>query len=153
MKKFKFNLTALLKIRKRYEDRVQQELADQQRRVEEEKLTLHRMMESRDRTDEKIRTITKEEIDVALEKAYNDYLQALQKRIHESKEQLSLLKEELDRRRQILIKAQQDVAVLEKLKDNRFEIYKNELSKEEQAFLDEVALSQRRVQNNLRRTP
>lgn len=141
MKKFKFNLAALLRIRKRLEERMRQEFSDQKRRVDTQQNRLNQLVRDRENADRQLRLNKVEQVSMALMRSMDEYLQHVQKSVHQAEAELELLKDELKKRREAMIKAQQDVTVLEKIKETRLQDYQKELSKQEQAFLDEMAIS------------
>ncbi len=141
MKKFKFNLAALLKIRKRHEERIIQEFSDQQRRVLEQEALQQQLVVARSKKHQEYKLLKTGAMDMAKDKAYDQYLIRLQQDIQKTETHLGLLRQELEALRQRLVRARKEVAVLEKIKEHRWEEHRQALSKEEQRLLDEVAIN------------
>ncbi len=141
MKKFKFNLAVLLKIRKRYEERIIQEFSDQQRRVMQQEAIKEQLLLVRSKKSREYKMFKTGTMDMVKDKAYDQYLTRLQKDISQAEQHLGMLKQELETLRQRLVRARKEVSALEKLKEQRWDQHQQALSKEEQRLLDEVAIN------------
>jgi len=139
MQQFRFGLQTLLRIRQRMEARAKNEFSDQMRRVNKQEEYLTGLLEEQKHLEEKAKQAARVQVDVAVEKSCADYSQTLWQRIEQAGIKLEQLKTELERRREALIQAQQEVKILEKLRERRYAEYIKEVRRREQYFLDEVA--------------
>ncbi|MCD4813472.1 flagellar export protein FliJ [bacterium] len=141
MQPFQFGLATLLRIRCKMEERAKNEFNDQQRRVLEQTKLLEQLMEDRKTAEVKAKAAGRETVDLALEKNCAEYIQTLRYRIEAAQLRLNQLSEALEQLRDNYIQAQQAVKILEKLKEHRYSDYLKEARRQEQNFLDEVAIS------------
>lgn len=140
MRKFRFTLQTLLRIRRRLEKRCQQEYADQKFRVETHQDHLARSRSELLEREIQARLPAPGAVDLAIKRAFTDYQTRLREQIAKDQAKLVFLEEELKKRQQALARAARAVKVLEKLKFRRYQEHRLEGNRLEQNRLDEVAV-------------
>jgi len=138
MKRFKFRLQKLLEVRRLKEDALRQELARAQEAVRREKAVLERLTAARGATIDALRANVGGALDVQWIAAYHGYLGFLARRIEEQRAVVDRAAREEVRKREALIAARRARKVVEKLRERAYARYREEVSRAEQAFLDEV---------------
>lgn len=141
MRQFRFGLETLLRIRQRMEEKARREFGEQLRRVNDQERHLAQLTEERARVEAEAKAAAQAQVDLVLEKSCVEYGHGLQIRIESAFESLQVMHAELDLRRKAWHQAQQDVEVLDKLKDKRYTEYLKSARRHEQSFLDEIAAS------------
>lgn len=140
MAKFKFRLATLLRLREATRDQRRTELAEAYR-VDD---VLQQRIEHADQELLALRTQCRRaaapgavDIDqLVAAQRYELVLRAQQKQLGSQREQVAA---EIERRRQMLVEANRDVRVLEKLRDKQAKRYRREEERREIKRLDEVA--------------
>jgi len=141
-KKFKYDLEAVLKVRKIRERQEQEKFAEKSREFrkekdEEDKIKTHKLTE-----EERIRTVFTEK------KPMKDFSEVLRRHAH-----LKIVKEDLDKQiekvieasraleeqREKLVETMKDKKIMEKNKEHRLDDYKHMMQNLEIKFLDEIA--------------
>jgi flagellar protein FliJ len=139
--KNEFRLTTLLRLREVARDERRELLAESQRADEELARQLAQLDAEQQRTHEECREAAAPgEVDIARLVDAHRYLVGLQGREDEVQAARESLSAEIDRRRQLLVKADQDVRVLEKLQDRRRCSRRQEEERQQARQLDEAAL-------------
>lgn len=142
MKKFRFPLETLLKLRLRVRDERRRQLMqahEAQRILEEQEAELASellVMAHQGRQASQPGAIN---VDRLLEQ--HRYSLLLQTRQQVLKQQQSVLEEEIERRRQALTEADTDVRAIERLRERRLEDHRLEVQRLEQREADEVAVT------------
>ena len=140
-KKNESRMATLLRLRELTRDERRALLAEAQRADEELVRHLTQIDVERQRLqDECRRAAGPGEVDVDRLVEAHRYVVGLQDRERELQEQRQSLAAEIDRRRQSLLKADQDVQVLEKLQDRRRRSDRLEEERQQAKQLDEAAL-------------
>jgi flagellar export protein FliJ len=140
-KKSDVQMATLLRLREVTRDERRSLLAEAHRADEELVRQLTRLgIEQQRLRDECRRAAAPGEIDVDRLVDAHRYIVGLQARERALEEQRQSLAAEIDRRRQSLVKADQDVQVLEKLQDRRQRLYRLEDERQQAKQLDESAL-------------
>jgi flagellar protein FliJ len=134
-------LATVLRIREVTRDERRTLLAEAQRADEDLVSRLARLDSEQQRLqDERRRAAAPGAVDVERLVAAHRYVVGLQDRQRELQEQRRSLAVEIDRRRQSLVEADQDVRVLENLQDRRRQGYRVEEERRQAKQLDEAAL-------------
>ena len=140
MAKFKFRLATLLRLREATRDQRRTELAEAYR-VDD---VLQQRIEQMDRELVALRTQCRQaaapgaiDIDqLVAAQRYELVLRAQRKQVSGQREQVAA---EIERRRQVLVEANRDVRVLEKLREKQAKRHRQEENRREIKRLDEVA--------------
>lgn len=142
MPRFKFSLQRVLEIRKHKEELLKNELVTLRREHTHEESILR---ELETKHIEQLNEIRKRQScpNISSEEMlrYYLYLERLDNDIERQQTKLLELEQKVEAAKERLIKASQERKVLEKLHERKFEEWKWEQEKIEQAFLDEIALS------------
>lgn len=138
MRRFKFRLQKLLEVRQLREDALRQELARAQEAVRREKAVLEKLRAARGAALEGLRANVDGALDVQWIAAYHRYLEFLACRIEEQRAVVDRAVREEALKREALIAARRARKVVEKLRERAYARYREEVSRSEQAFLDEV---------------
>ncbi|MEW6517313.1 MAG: flagellar export protein FliJ [candidate division FCPU426 bacterium] len=145
MHQFHFGLETLLRIRRRQLEQAQEEFVRQQQAVIRCESELERQHADQAHLEEEVRASEGREVEVARARNYREYGRRLAARLLETQERLSAAKAELEKRRLQWMEAQQTVKTLEALRERRYTEYLKEARREEQNWLDEVALAFRKA--------
>jgi flagellar FliJ protein len=140
MRRFEFGLKTVLKVRRSTEERLKQEYANQTRRLNEEYRKLETLSAQVLASEEEARAAQSNQVDLALERAYCDYLQTLERRLTKTRERIVLLESELKRQQAVLLQARRAVKVLEKLRERRWAEYHKKSQQQEQKNLDDLTM-------------
>jgi flagellar export protein FliJ len=140
MRKFSFTLEKVLKVRRVAEKRLKQEYFEQKRRWSEECRRLEVMQTEVARAAEAARTRVCATFDVALERAFCDYLQCLSGRMEQCRARIRALDAEVKRRFQTLLALRKAVRALERLRDRRLSAFQLMARRREQRGFDELAM-------------
>ncbi|HOJ77337.1 MAG TPA: flagellar export protein FliJ [Bacillota bacterium] len=139
MKKFKFKLETVLKVRTRLEDLRKRELRQAELRLEEALRQLkRRQAEIAETTAMYQENLQKQRLDLNLATYYHNYLNKLNQLLVEDYARIDRCNEDLAKARQNLIEATKEKKIVEKLKEKAYEEYKSAELKQETEFLDEL---------------
>jgi flagellar FliJ protein len=139
MKKFKFKLETVLKVRTRLEDLRKRELRQAELRLEEALRQLkRRQAEIAETTAMYQENLQKQRLDLNLATYYHNYLNKLNQLLVEDYARIDRCNEDLAKARQNLIEATKEKKIVEKLKEKAYEEYKLTELKQETEFLDEL---------------
>ncbi|MCK4373036.1 MAG: flagellar export protein FliJ, partial [candidate division Zixibacteria bacterium] len=119
MKKFKYRLQALLKVKEHIERERQREHASAVQKVHQQSNELDRLDRSRDSNVSQQRDQMKENLLVAEMLVYSRYLARLKRERLAGTELLKALEEEREKKRTDLVEAAKERRVLEKLKERQ----------------------------------
>ena len=140
-KKNEFRLATLLRLRETTRDECRSSLAEAHRADERLLDQLARLgMEQRQSQDECRKASRPGAIEVDRLVEAHRYVSSLRAREEELRRQRQTLAAEIDRRRQSVVKADQDVQILEKLQERRLLRQRMEEARQEAKQLDEAAL-------------
>ncbi len=149
MKKFQYNLQSVLEYKQQVLDDLKEQYALRMKFVEEKKLEIEKLRE-------KAHALTVEFDDIkhkgaAIEKflMYSSMIDNIDKQIEIEKETLKILQANADKKKEEVIVANIDVNKFEKLKEKKQEIYKAQVQKDQEAFIDEFVNNQ---QNSIGRS-
>jgi len=140
MRRFEFGLKTVLKVRRSTEERLKQEYANQTRRLNEEYRKLETLSAQVLASEEEARAAQSNQVGLALERAYCEYLQSLERRLAKTRERIVLLETELKRQQAVLLQARRAVKVLEKLRERRWAEYHKKSQQQEQKNLDDLTM-------------
>jgi flagellar protein FliJ len=140
MAKFKFRMTTLLKLREATRDERRAELAEAYRAddiLKERLEQIHRELNGAFEICRKAAGPGRVNIDALIEsQRYEVSLRAYEKHTLAQRERLAA---EIDRRREVLLAANREVRVLEKLREHQLERHREEENRRDIKRLDEVA--------------
>jgi len=138
MKKFKFKLDPVLNLRKKEEEAVAQELAI----VQAQRLKILRLIESIDSGIQAQYLIIKDtyanSIDINVIRLATQYLKSLKVRKSAAEEDIKKKDEEILKIKERLADAMKKRKIIEKLKENKFEQYRDEFNKNDNFTMDEI---------------
>jgi flagellar export protein FliJ len=137
----RFRLATLLRLRESTRDECRAQLAEAQKADQELVDRLTRLgMERQQVQDECRKAAGPGDVDVGRLVEAHRYVVSLRTREEELRRQRQTLAAEIQRRRQALLKADQDVQILEKLRDRRAQRQRLEEDRREAKQIDEAAL-------------
>jgi flagellar FliJ protein len=134
MKKFKFSLEKVLKIREFEEKEAQIELGKALAVVNDLNAQLKYIAEERIKSNESRANSS----DLSFLMAVENYINGLDYKKEQLLEQLAQAQLVVEEKQKIMIEAMQKRKALDKLKENQFKAYKKELLQEEEKILDEI---------------
>lgn len=139
MPRYQSKLDAVLKLRKRREEEVQQEFIEMKhdRDTAEDQLhRLHREFETalKDLAEQQAKGIAPCELDL-----YYHLIKQQYDRLEERRKALQRLADQCERKRQDLLEATREKKVVEKIEEKRKKIYLKDLEIKERNLLDELA--------------
>lgn len=140
MKKFQFRLQRVMEMKEEVEKQRMVDLAEVKKRVTRELEALEKLREE----DQNCRAHIKERgsqkrINPATMDMIYRYLKKLEADIDTQQGKVSDVKDEMEKKRQVLLDAAKERKILEKLKDRKKSDYLSDLSKKEQKTLDEIS--------------
>ena len=142
-KKFKFRLSALLRLREQVEQQRKRELGELLRQIrtfEDEVRNLYADIRDQDAFLRGVVAPGKS-VDMRLVSIHRRFVMATQEQILDYLRQLAAVRKKTEAARENLVKATQDRRALEILRDKQKAAYRKALSKAEDAVLDEIALN------------
>jgi flagellar FliJ protein len=140
MAKFKFTLEALLNHRLHHEEVVQKELAVCGCRVRDEKATLLRIQQDKDKAYAEIHQKQLRGIAISEHIVYANFLEGLARNMVTQQEKIIEAEKQFAQKREELIEAVKKRKTIENLKEKGLAAYSKNLLKMDQDFLDEVAI-------------
>jgi flagellar FliJ protein len=141
MKKFKYRLQALLKVKEHIERERQREHASAVQKVHQQSNELDRLDRSRDSNLSQQRDQMKENLLVAEMLVYSRYLARLKRERLAGTELLKALEEEREKKRTDLVEAAKERRVLEKLKERQLAKHNAEIEQVLTKEGDEIAVT------------
>ena len=141
MKKFKYRLQALLKVKEHIERERQREHASAVQKVHQQSNELDRLDRSRDSNVSQQRDQMKENLLVAEMLVYSRYLARLKRERLAGTELLKALEEEREKKRTDLVEAAKERRVLEKLKERQLAKHNAEIEQVLTKEGDEIAVT------------
>lgn len=146
MARFDFKLQRVLEYKGYKEDQIKIELSQANQLYSQEEGILWDMEE---KIDDCLMRLQHEQIaklnqTISIDELiwYHNYLSGLKQLIARQKKRLEELLAKIEEIRQRLIKASQEKRVLERLKEKKWLEFKEEIVRQEQSFLDEVAITE-----------
>ncbi len=138
MKRFKFKLNQLLKIKIQKENLLKIKLAIEIDRLNIENKTLELLISENEKQKEDYKLLLDEGVCINKIKYCNFYISQLTEAIEKQKLTVNIIRENVDKIRSDLIIILRERKILEKYKEKQVAIFKNEALKEEQKFIEEV---------------
>lgn len=140
MKTFRFRLQKVMEVKEDFEKKRMAELADAKKllRIERDKLEdlKNKTAACQDRIKEKHK---KKNVNPTEMELYYRYLDKLRHQIEIQFRRVCEASDEMERRRQVLLCASKERKVLEKLRERKYSAFREEMTKKEQDFIDELA--------------
>ena len=142
MKEYRFNLEPVLNHRRLVEETLQKDLAILKISLIDENERLITYEESRVKLLEELQQIQKEGTTTSDILLYLPFIEQVSKDIERQKKKVFELEIKVEQNRKDLLEATKKKKALQKLKEKAFKAYNQKLIKNEQDFLNEVAVSQ-----------
>ncbi|MBE9572541.1 MAG: flagellar export protein FliJ [Proteobacteria bacterium] len=142
MKKYRFNLEPVLNHRRLVEETLQKDLAILKISLIDENERLITYEESRVQLLEELQQIQKEGTTTSDILLYLPFIEQVSKDIERQKKRVLELEKKVEQNLKDLLEATKNKKALQKLKEKAFKTYNQKLIKNEQDFLNEVAVSQ-----------
>lgn len=137
MAKFNFKLQTLLNVKSQQEDNLKNELGKAIQKLEKEKAKLSRLESEKDSyISEFNKKSRKTTVDKLIQ--FNGYISFLTEKIKLQKENVNYALQNVDKIREELIKTDREREILDKLKEKKYEIFRQEQLREEQVLNDEI---------------
>ena len=136
---YRFKLDALLKHRRHQEEVCQQQLAQAERHLVDERGKLRRLIKEKRDNTRKLQTRQKIQINVSLIILSINYLRQLSKNIEKQTACLRAATRTVNQKRTELVKAVKKRKTLEKLKEKEHLDYQRDLLQNERKLMDQVA--------------
>ena len=138
---YKFSLEPVLKYRKLLEEDLQKDFAVLKRQLLDEKVRLSNFEQVRDRFSGELQQKQVKSISVSDILLYTDYLQEVSREIEKQSEKILEAEKGLDQKREELVGAMKNRKIIDRLKEKGLESHIQELTKKEQALMNEAAIS------------
>ena len=132
MKKFKFTLATLLKVKEALEKQKKQELAEAEQALALARRELEALEGDFERRRQEHNAILQEGADAVELQSFARYFEYLRERIRLQRVKIRQAEAERQRRREALVEAMTEVKALDKLKEAQYEAYKLELKAEQE---------------------
>lgn len=139
MNKFNFKLQPVLHHRQTKEDLIKKELAEIKLLFEKEQALLSELKDKLAGLQDEFRGKQRLSFDPAEAVAYASCIEKTNHQIEEQLIKLTKIAKEMRKTQERLLEAAKDKKVLEKLYDKKYEEFKQEFEKTEQALIDELA--------------
>jgi flagellar protein FliJ len=139
MKKFRFNLEAVLKVKKVLEEKAQKDFSAVLIRRNLCLMQKNKLLFEIKELNEYQLELLAGNINYISQLLYQNRYQGLVNDLKLKDKELFEIETELENKRQVLIQTMKDRKVLEKLKEKKYQSYLEITNKEEQYFLDELA--------------
>ena len=140
MKKFKFTLDKVLEVRRITEKEKQRQLAEALRVLEKETKKFEQLNKQKQNSWLILESLKKTNVDPAVITIVYKGLDGQQTLTQLQDEKVSHARKNFNVKRNELIEVQRKKKILEKLREKQYKIYTNERDKEEQKFIDEIAV-------------
>lgn len=137
---FRFSLKQVLDYRQQMEDNRRREMQEVQKEVTYVEDLLVQAREKRESTRREWRDAIQSGKTMAVQGLYNNYVRGLDHLIIQTESHLAILRQELERRREILVQASREKQVMEALKKEERKQYLVDERREETKEYDEMAL-------------
>ena len=142
MKEYRFNLEPVLNHRRLVEETLQKDLAILKISLIDENERLITYEESKIQLLEELQQIQKEGTTTSDILLYLPFIEQVSKEIERQKKRVLELEKQVEQNLRDLLEATKNKKALQKLKEKAFKTYNQKLIKNEQDFLNEVAVSQ-----------
>lgn len=139
MKKFKFKLDAVLKLRQRLEDELKKQLADLKKSMEFEIALLTKYRNEKLACQKELKALRSSALDMKKIIMHENYLELLGARIEVQIVRVAEAKEAVELKRGELLEASKDKKAVEKLYEKKYDEHMTTLRKAEQKYIDEIS--------------
>ena len=137
MKKFSFSLQNVLDFKNQYLDSAKNEYSSAMADVTKQQEVIMRLEDMYARTNNEYNEKKSEGLGISDMLRYDSYLQRITAEIEGEIVKLHELEEILEEKFNIMVKAKQEVASLDKLREKRYDAYNYEMQKQEELFIEE----------------
>jgi flagellar FliJ protein len=138
---YRFKLEALRKYRVFQEEARQKEMAEALRLRDQEVEILADLINLRDKTEKELKSKQNGRITGPYLSIFSNYLNRLASEIFAQQHKVADAEKNLDKSREVLLVAMQERKTLDKLKEKGFKEYMEKLNREEEKFINEMAIS------------
>lgn len=142
MRKFEFRLQKVMETKGHLEEKLKGELATAKRKLEEEEGKLRELRERRECYRQLLREKGKAKMSVVEMLVHHAYLVRLTEEVAAQKARVDQMEEEVEKIRMELLETSKAKQILENLRQRRYEVFRRELNKLEQIFIDELSRRQ-----------
>jgi flagellar FliJ protein len=139
MRRFRFRLETLLRVREQKEKMKQREFAEEVRKVTEVKNEISDIETAADAALDELGKKAKIEFDPREVVDYYRYIFNMQRYSASRNRVLDEMMVEYEKKREELVAASREKRVMENLKDRHFKTWKREATREDQRIMDEIA--------------
>ena len=147
MKRYRFKLENLLKVRTSVEERKSLELADAVFQYESQRKYLNQLTSEQKNYQREFAVEQSRGISATYMTLYTNYIEELDSKIRTQVAILQTLHEQVEKKQNDYLEARKQRKVVEELKSADFERYKKEMTRLEQIFIDEVASKRFGIRN------
>lgn len=137
MKKFSFSLQNVLDFKNQYLDSAKNEYSSAMADVTKQQEVIMRLEDMYARTNNEYNEKKSEGLGISDMLRYDSYLQRITAEIEGEIVKLHELEEILEEKFNIMVKAKQEVASLDKLREKRYDAYNYEMQKQEELLIEE----------------
>jgi flagellar export protein FliJ len=141
MRRFRFTIDTVLRVRRGRQDKIEKEYAAILRERTQRLYRLGKLEQNlRDLSQDQNQARSRgQRLNLGLETFYETQRESQRKLVTQAQVALAQIEVALERKRLELVEAARDTAVLEKLEEAQKKAYLAKVNKEEQAFMDELA--------------
>ncbi|OQX62643.1 MAG: flagellar export protein FliJ [Desulfococcus sp. 4484_242] len=149
--KYRFPFDALLRHRKFLEENLQREIGLLSRVLADEKKKLESLQQARKAASEKLRHRQKGKgITVSEVLLYTRFIERMSGQVNLQKTSVKKIEKNVEEKREDLVRAMKDRKIIEKLKEKKRQIFREQMMKQEQNFLNDMAAVRFDVQGKCR---
>ncbi len=139
MKKFNFNLSSVLKVRKQLETVAQREVFLAQEHLDKVKQVLKVLQDETENLEKELASKQRTGLSIHDYKDYLYYIQSLKKRLQQQQDVVFKSQNILKGKRNDVTKAMQKKKIIENIKDKQYDVWKEQFQKMEAKLTDELA--------------
>ncbi len=136
---YKFPLRTVLNHRKYLEENLQKEFGILKRLLVDERKKLTDIRKSRKNCSKELRQRQQQSLTISESLIYVQFLEQLAKNLDKQKVKVIEAEQDVEKKREDLVEAVKNRKALEKLKEKGLETYRNNLLKQEQSLMNEMA--------------
>ena len=141
MKKFQFSLHTVLGYKQQVLDELQNQHAVLIQRATQQETVVAELEQEYAELNAEFRQVEREGITIAQVMTYENGLRVLERRIKQAMETLEQCRREVERKREQVVDARKETASLEKLREQKLEMYRKAVQKDEEQFIEELVSS------------
>lgn len=138
MRKFKFSLQRVLRVKEIREDQQKEKFQEAQQYKQKQQEQLDQMMNEKEKVCSDLKSKCAHPLKVHQLRTYYNYLDRLDDHITHQEQELKKAEDMLEKERQKWIEAQKEKKIMEKLKERKWQDHRQEWFKREQKRLDEL---------------